>query len=203
MKKMLLVGRSECGKTTLKQALKGKKIQYEKTQYVNYFDIIIDTPGEYAQTTSLARALALYAYESDVIALLINACEPYSLYPPALEGITTRPVIGIVTQIDAEGANVQQAVEWLRLTGATPIFPISSYTGEGLWDLFCYLKEEGDEFPFTKEELESPRAVFSTKYDAPEISKDTVLQDMTVTDFIEIGERAQQCEVDTTHNMNY
>ena len=44
MKKMVLMGRSECGKTTLKQALKGKKIQYEKTQAVNYFDVIIDTP---------------------------------------------------------------------------------------------------------------------------------------------------------------
>ena len=30
MKKMILVGRSECGKTTLRQALKGDTIQYEK-----------------------------------------------------------------------------------------------------------------------------------------------------------------------------
>ena len=65
MRKMVMMGRSECGKTTLKQALKGKKLQYEKTQAVNYFDIIIDTPGEYAQCTDLARALALYAYEAD------------------------------------------------------------------------------------------------------------------------------------------
>ena len=82
MKKMILVGRSECGKTTLRQALKGDTIQYEKTQYVNHFDVIIDTPGEYAETNTLARALALYSYEADVVALLINATEPYSLYPP-------------------------------------------------------------------------------------------------------------------------
>ncbi|MEG0379821.1 MAG: EutP/PduV family microcompartment system protein, partial [Eubacterium sp.] len=62
MKKMILVGRSECGKTTLRQALKGNTIQYEKTQYINHFDIIIDTPGEYAETNKLARALALYSY---------------------------------------------------------------------------------------------------------------------------------------------
>lgn len=46
MKKILLVGRSECGKTSLTQALKGEKVTYHKTQYVNYFDVIIDTPGE-------------------------------------------------------------------------------------------------------------------------------------------------------------
>ena len=33
MKKIVLVGRSEAGKTTLTQALKGEKIEYHKTQY--------------------------------------------------------------------------------------------------------------------------------------------------------------------------
>ena len=31
MKKIILIGRSECGKTTLTQALKGEKIHYHKT----------------------------------------------------------------------------------------------------------------------------------------------------------------------------
>lgn len=180
------MGRSECGKTTLKQALKGKKLQYEKTQYVNYFDIVIDTPGEYAENLSLARALALYAYESDVIAFLIAATEPYSLYPPAIDGVSTRPIIGIITKIDAPGANIEQAKHWLELAGARPVFPVSSYTGEGLWDLLNYLKEEGDEFPFTKEELETNRTVFSTKFDAPEIGSE--IEDISHTDFVNISD---------------
>ena len=76
MKKIVLVGRSEAGKTTLTQAMKGEKIEYHKTQYVNNFDVIIDTPGEYAQTKNLGYALALYTYEADVVGLLINATEP-------------------------------------------------------------------------------------------------------------------------------
>ena len=47
MKKIILMGRSEAGKTTLTQALKGEKITYKKTQYINHYDVIIDTPGEY------------------------------------------------------------------------------------------------------------------------------------------------------------
>lgn len=187
MKKMILMGRSECGKTTLKQALKGKKIQYDKTQAIDYFDIIIDTPGEYAENLDLARALALYSYESDVVALMIAANEAYSLYPPNINGVCTRPMIGIVTQIDSPQANTPRAIEWMRLTGADPIFPISSYTGEGLWDLFCYLREEGDNFPFTKEELEKPRLVLSTKYQPFEIGSDVA--DMEETDFIDINNR--------------
>lgn len=187
MKKMILIGRSECGKTTLRQALKGKKLQYEKTQYVNYFDIIIDTPGEYAQTKGLGRALALYAFETDVIALLIAANEPYSLYPPCLQGIVNRPLIGIITQIDHPDADVEQARRWLELTGSNPIFPISAYTGEGLWDLFDYLRDEGDNFPFTKEELETPRSVLSTKNEAYEIGSQ--VETLDTADFLDIHNR--------------
>ena len=76
MKKIILIGRSGAGKTTLTQALKGEEIKYHKTQYVNYFECIIDTPGEYAQTHELGYALALYSYEADVVGLLLAATAP-------------------------------------------------------------------------------------------------------------------------------
>ena len=41
MRKIMFVGRSESGKTTLTQAMKGKKIIYHKTQYVNHYDVIL------------------------------------------------------------------------------------------------------------------------------------------------------------------
>ncbi len=164
MKKMILVGRSECGKTTLSQALKGREIRYEKTQYVNHFDVIIDTPGEYAENSNLSSALALYSYEADVIALLISANEPFSLYPPCVVGVCNRPVIGIVTQIDALDADVAQAVSWLELAGCETIFEVSSYTGQGIWEVLEYLKEDGDILPWeTKCQAEKPRQVISTK----------------------------------------
>lgn len=164
MKKIILMGRSECGKTTLRQALKGDTIQYHKTQYINHYDVVIDTPGEYAETNTLGRALALYSFEADVVGLLINATEPYSLYPPNIVSLSTRPVIGIVTQIDAPDANVAQAEQWLRLTGCEEIFFVSSYTGEGIWEILEYLREPGDVLPWdNKEEAEQPRNVLSTK----------------------------------------
>ena len=59
MRKIMFVGRSESGKTTIMQAMKGEKITYHKTQYVNHYDVIIDTPGEYAETKELSAALAI------------------------------------------------------------------------------------------------------------------------------------------------
>ena len=93
MKKIILMGRSESGKTTLTQALKGERIEYRKTQYINYFDVVIDTPGEYIQTKQLGYALALYAYEADIVGLLLSATEPYSLYPPNITCMVYREVV--------------------------------------------------------------------------------------------------------------
>lgn len=165
MKKIILIGRSECGKTTLRQALKGDTIHYHKTQYVNHYDVVIDTPGEYAETAGLGRALALYSYEADVVGLLISATEPYSLYPPCCAAVTTRPVIGIVTQIDEPGADPKQAEEWLRLAGCETVFHVSSFTGEGIWQILDYLREPGDVLPWDEKTAERPRKVLSTKTD--------------------------------------
>lgn len=150
MKKIILIGRSECGKTTLRQALRGEKIHYHKTHYINNFDVVIDTPGEYAETKNLGGALAVYSYEADVVGLLINACEPFSLYPPCVTAAANREVIGIVTQIDRPDANVKLAEYWLRLAGCEKIFFVNSKTGDGVWQILEYLREDGDIMPWEK-----------------------------------------------------
>ncbi|MCP1102212.1 ethanolamine utilization protein EutP [Aequitasia blattaphilus] len=148
MKKIVLAGRSETGKTTLTQALKGEKIQYHKTQYVNNFDVIIDTPGEYVQTHGLGHALALYTYEADVVGLLLSSTESYSLYPPCVTPVANREVIGIVTKINDPKGNVERARKWLHLAGCRKIFLVDSKTGEGVPEILEYLKEEGDVLPW-------------------------------------------------------
>ena len=141
IKKIIFLGRTACGKTTLTQAIRGKEIKYHKTQYINYHDIVIDTPGEYAENNSLGRALALYSYEADVVGLLMSATEPYSLYPPCGTSSANREVIGIVTKIDKENANTERAERWLRLAGCKNIFFVSSKTGDGIENLLNYLKK--------------------------------------------------------------
>ena len=152
MKKIMLVGRSGAGKTTLTQAMKGRRITYHKTQYINNYDVIIDTPGEYAENKTLARALILYSYEADVVGLLMSAIEDYSLYSPNIVSMATREVIGIVTQIDQPDARPDLAAMWLELTGCKKIFYVSSVTGEGVGDILDYLREEGDVMPWEREE---------------------------------------------------
>ena len=139
MKKTLLVGRHGVGKTTLKQALRGENIHYVKTQYMDYGDWLIDSPGEYAEVHGLGAALAIYSYEADIVALLISADDDYSLFPPCCTSMVNREVIGIVTKIDK--ASPERAAEWLRLAGCNLIFPINSHSGEGVQELKDYLRK--------------------------------------------------------------
>ena len=138
-KKIMFMGRSGAGKTTITQALYGEDIAYKKTQYVNYSKYIIDPPGEYIEDKQFGFALALYSYEVDVIGLILAANEPFSLYSPGTVAMATREVIGIVTQINAEDANPALAKEWLEIAGCEKIFFIDSVTREGLDDLINYL----------------------------------------------------------------
>lgn len=136
------MGRSESGKSTLIQALRREKIRYHKTQYVNYGEAIIDTPGEYIEAHHLGGALAVYSCEADVIGILISATEPFCLFPPNVVGICTRPVIGIVTKCDHPDAVPERAAGWLRLCGCKRIFMTSSYNDEGIEEILDYLKLE-------------------------------------------------------------
>ena len=145
MKKIMLFGRVAAGKTTLTQALRGEEIKYYKTQYVNYLDTVIDTPGEYTERRETSGALALYAYEADIVGLVLSANEPYSIFSPCLTSMVNREAIGIITGIDKPDANVERVYRWLQLAGCKKIFPVSSITGEGIAELAAYLKDDEDE----------------------------------------------------------
>ena len=70
MKKIFLMGRSEAGKTSLTQALKGEELHYIKTQYTNSNDDTIDSPGEYAESKRFSVGLACFSFEADVVAIV-------------------------------------------------------------------------------------------------------------------------------------
>ncbi len=138
MKKLILMGRSGAGKTTLAQALKGEQVEYKKTQSIAYEDFLIDTPGEYAENHDLGAALCLYAYEADVVALLIAADDEYSLFPPNITCMVNRDVIGVVTKKDK--GNPERAERWLRLSGCKNVFFVDSKTKDGTEEILKYLE---------------------------------------------------------------
>lgn len=144
MKKIILMGRTGSGKTTLAQALQGKAICQQKTQDICHMDWIIDTPGELSETRMLGGALAVYSYEADLVGLLMAANEPFSLYPPNITSMVNREVVGIVTQIHHPDANTGRVEAWLRLSGCKRVFFVDSVTGQGMEQLMEYLRKPGE-----------------------------------------------------------
>ncbi len=141
MKKLILMGRSMAGKTTLAQALRGEEIRYVKTQDIKYYESLIDTPGEYAQSHRLGKALALYTYEADVAGILVAANEPYCIFPPNVTCQANRECIGIVTKIDLPDADVELADRWLTNAGCEKIFHVNSLDGTGVGEILEFLQE--------------------------------------------------------------
>ena len=166
-RKIMFMGRSGAGKTTLTQALYGEDIEYHKTQYVNYSEYIIDPPGEYIEDKQFGFALALYSYEVDVIGFILAANEPFSLYSPASTATATREVIGIVTQINSDGADPMLAKEWLEIAGCEKVFFVDSVTREGLDELIDYLGWNEDEKKIEGKKKAKPAA----KDEAPATNK--------------------------------
>ena len=157
MKKLMLIGRVAAGKTTLTQALRGEEIKYYKTQYVYYHDTVIDTPGEYTERRETSGALALYAYEADIVGLVLSSNEPYSIFSPCLTSMVNREVIGIISGIDKPDANVERVTRWLKLAGCKKIFPVCAITGQGLRELIEYLEDDEDRERRLKREAEAKK----------------------------------------------
>mgnify|MGYP003310797437 CR=1 FL=1 len=141
MKKIIFMGKSRSGKTTLCQKLHDLSVQYRKTQAIEQYTKAIDTPGEYTELRQTSGALALYAYEADIVGLVLSANEPYSIFSPCITSLVNREVVGIISGIDKPDANVERVERWLRLAGCKKIFPVSAITGEGLDKIIEYLND--------------------------------------------------------------
>ncbi|HBA49588.1 MAG TPA: ethanolamine utilization protein EutP [Lachnospiraceae bacterium] len=142
MKKLFLMGRSEAGKTSLTQALRGEELHYIKTQYTSSDDDTIDSPGEYAESKHFSAGLACFSFEADAVAVVQAADEPYNLFSPSLRSFILRPLIGIITKIDSPYANIPMVRQWLTNVGCERIFLINNVTREGIGELMEYLEED-------------------------------------------------------------
>lgn len=142
MKKLFLMGRSEAGKTSLVQALKGEELHYVKTQYTNMEDDTIDTPGEYAESKRFSVGLACFSFEADVVAIVQAADEPYNLFSPCLRTFILRPLIGIITKTDSPYANIPMVKQWMINAGCERIFMVNNVNREGIEELMEYLRDD-------------------------------------------------------------
>ena len=132
MKKMMLIGESGAGKSTLIRALSGENFSSRKAMAVEFFGQFINTPGEFLENRWFYRALITASADCDVLAMLQDATRNSSLFPPQFAATFNRKVVGVISKVDADGANVERAERFLRNAGAREFIRVSSKNGEGL-----------------------------------------------------------------------
>ena len=133
-KRIILIGRSTAGKTTLCQRLNHEEMNYCKTQTVQIINRnMIDTPGEYLERRGFRGALMVSSTEADLIIFVQDATENGTMFPPQFGTMFAKPCVGVVSKIDiATPQQIADAEAFLRAAGAGRIFRISSVTGEGV-----------------------------------------------------------------------
>ena len=140
-KRIILIGRSAAGKTTLCQRINHEDLAYHKTQTVQVINqTMIDTPGEYLERRYFRGALMVTATDADVIVFVQDATEDGTMFPPAYNTQFAKPTLGVVTKSDiAAPEQVEHAKRYLRMAGAEKLFVTSSVSGEGVEELLRFL----------------------------------------------------------------
>ena len=140
-KRIILIGRSTAGKTTLCQRIENRELSYHKTQTVQVINqTMIDTPGEYLERRSFRGALMVTAVEADEVVFVQDATEDGTMFPPSYNSQFAKPVIGVVTTCDiAQPEQIEKAGKYLRMAGAKQVFNTSSVTGAGMEALLDHL----------------------------------------------------------------
>lgn len=136
-KRIILIGKSTAGKTTLCQCINHEELKYHKTQTVQVINKnMIDTPGEYLERTGYRGALIVTSTEADIIVLVQDATEAGTMFPPMFNSMFAKPCVGVVTKADlASKEQVERAKKYLKMAGAGSLYVTSAVTGEGVDEL--------------------------------------------------------------------
>ncbi len=144
--KIMLIGASAAGKTTLIQAIQKEEIKYDKTQAVEYVGNFIDTPGEYMQQRGFWGSLTITSHDADIICLVQDSSSEDCWFSGGTAYKFSKPVVGIVSKIDHPKSNIKRARSYLQLAGCTTIYEVSAFTGEGMEDLVLNLNQKVNEY---------------------------------------------------------
>lgn len=132
----MLIGSVGAGKSTLTNALLGRKVDAVKTQSLQYYDWIVDTPGEYVENPLFYKSIMATALEVTHVLFIQDATNQKITFPPGFSSGIPKLAIGVVTKADAEHADVDQAISKLMKSMVQgPIVVTSSFKQQGMQEI--------------------------------------------------------------------
>lgn len=141
----MVIGPTNCGKTTLVNALNEYEGPLRKTQDIIYGINTMDVPGSYVENAWMYKHLIAAAQDASQVLLLVDQSKCIDVYSPGFAKIFKCPVIGIINKSDLKPEKEEICIRQLRRIGVTePYYKISSLYGTGLDALKKNLFENDD-----------------------------------------------------------
>lgn len=139
-KRVMVVGPSRCGKTTLVRALDDDDRPLRRTPDLIYGKRTMDCPGSYVENADMYKHLIAASQDASHVLVLVDQSRPIDIYSPSFAQAFTKPVIGVITKIDLMPENEESCMRQMRLIGVEgPIFKVSVPNGIGVAALKEYL----------------------------------------------------------------
>ena len=145
-KRIMVIGPSRCGKTTLVNALNDYDGPLRRTPDLIYGKNTIDVPGSYLENTWMYKHIIAASQDASHVLILVDQSNCTELYSHGFAKSFRCPVIGVITKCDLMPENKEKSLRQLKNIGVTePYFHISFKVGTGIDALKKYLFEKGKE----------------------------------------------------------
>lgn len=143
MKKIIFIGKTLSGKTTLAETLLYGSSKSRRTQSIEKLENIFDTPGQYIENPRLYNGILVTSYDMDSVAMIQDITDECSLFPPGFASAFNREVIGIITKMDLKQSDSQEKhiEDVLLKAGSQKIFKVSVKDENSLIELKKYIFE--------------------------------------------------------------
>ena len=139
-KRVMVIGPSRCGKTTLVRALEEDDRPLRRTPDMIYGKRTMDFPGSYDENADMYKHLIAASQDASYVLILVDQSRPIDIYSPNFAQVFTKPVVGVITKVDLMPENEESCMRQMRLIGVKqPIFKVSVPNGIGIAALKEYL----------------------------------------------------------------
>ena len=139
-KRVMVIGPTSSGKTTLINSLNDYDGPLRKTQDIIYGKNTIDVPGSYIENTWMYKHIIATAQDASHVLILIDQSRCINVYSPGFAKSFRCPVIGVITKIDLIPENEEWCIHQLKQIGVSePYYKISVPSGVGMVALKEYL----------------------------------------------------------------
>ncbi len=139
-KRVMVIGPTNSGKTTLVNALNEYEGPLRKTQNIIFGKNTIDVPGSYLENPWMYKHLIAAAQDASHILILVDQSNCKDVYSPGFAKVFRCPVLGVITKVDLRPENEDMCIQQLKKIGvAEPYYKVSVPGGVGIGTLKNYL----------------------------------------------------------------